>query len=252
MSWLVDHPFVVFAVALCVQWCSAYLGDLLRRTVRPVGRVEREDFDTVLTATLTLLALIIGFSFTMAVSRYDQRKDFEEAEANAIGTEFLRADLLPGDSASKVRELLKRYVEQRIAFYRGDATAPAADGQPAGPIEAELWSVVAEAAKAQQTPINALTVSGMNDVLNSQGYTQASWLNRIPGAAWDLLGVIAIFCNLLLGYRERKTGLLVLTVLPVVSSIAFFLIADIDAPRGGVIRVIPYNLIAVAQSIGQN
>jgi transposase len=100
---------------------------------------------------------------------------------------------------------------------------------------------------AQSTPVLALTVSGMNDVLNSQGYTQAAWWNRIPAAAWILMGLIAIVSNLLLGYRERSTGLLVLLVVPVVSSIAFFLIADIDSPRGGVIRVVPHNLIAVSQ-----
>ena len=104
-------------------------------------------------------------------------------------------------------------------------------------------------ATTQSTPVVALTVSGMNDVLNSQGYAQAAWWNRIPTAAWALMGLIAIVSNLLLGYRERSTGLLALVVLPVVSSIAFFLIADIDSPRGGVIRVVPHNLIAVSQLI---
>src|SRR6516165_138494 len=96
-----DHPFIVFLVSLLAQWGAAYTGDLLRRR-RPLGTKEREDFDTVLTATLTLLALIIGFSFSMAVGRYDLRKNYEEAEANAIGTEYVRAGLLPGDNPAKV------------------------------------------------------------------------------------------------------------------------------------------------------
>ena len=89
----------------------------------------------------------------------------------------------------------------------------------------------------------------MNDVLNSQGYTQAAWRNRIPVAAWGLMGLTAVFSNMLLGYRERKTGMLVLVILPVIVSIAFFLIADIDSPRGGVIRVAPQNLMSVSQFI---
>jgi hypothetical protein len=101
----------------------------------------------------------------------------------------------------------------------------------------------------QPNPVAALAVSGMNDVLNSQGFTQAAWANRIPAAAWTLMGLIAIVSNVLLGYRERSTGLLVLLVVPTVASIAFFLIADIDSPRGGVIRVAPINLIATAQSM---
>jgi hypothetical protein len=233
-------------VALLAQWGAAYVGELLRR-LSPPGTREREDFDTVLTATLTLLALIIGFSFSMAVGRYDQRKNYEEAEANAIGTQYLRADLLPADDATKVRELLRRYVNQRILYYRGDQLETGDAAGDALKTEAELWSRVVHATTTQPNPVAALAVSGMNDVLNSQGFTQASWSNRIPAAAWTLMGLIAIVSNVLLGYRERSTGLLVLLVVPIVASIAFFLIADIDSPRGGVIRVSPINLIATAQ-----
>jgi hypothetical protein len=230
---------LIFFVA---QWCAACVGDFSRRTVRSLDADEREDFNIVLTATLTLLGLIIGFSFSMAVSRYDQRKNYEEAEANAIGTEFVRADLLPAEDATRVRELLNQYANQRIAFYlgRGEANVE-------GKLQSELWSAVAHVTKSQPTPVVALAVSGMNDVLNSQGYTQAAWWNRIPVAAWGLMGLIAILSNMLLGYRERRTSRLVLLILPVTASIAFFLIADIDSPRGGVIDVAPQNLITVSQ-----
>jgi hypothetical protein len=243
---IIDSPFAVFLVALIAQWCAAYIGDRLRRRVRPVKTDEREDFDTALTATLTLLALIIGFSFSMAVSRYDQRKNCEEAEANAIGTEYLRADLLPGDDASRMRELLRTYVNQRIMFYLGDEHIAQANVD-LPKLQNELWSLVVRTAIAQSTPMIALAVSGMNDVFNSQGFTQAAWLNRIPVAAWTLMGLIAIFSNLLMGYRERSTGMFALLVLPVIASIAFFLIADIDSPHGGVIRVAPHNLISTSQ-----
>jgi len=242
MQTIVDNPFIIFLIFFGTQWCAAYLGDFFRRTVRSLGVDEREDFDTVLTATLTLLGLIIGFSFSMTVSRYDQRKSYEEAEANAIGTEFVRADLLPTEDATRVRELLNRYVNQRIAFYLGGGEASVE-----AKLQSELWSAVAQVARSQATPVVALAVSGMNDVLNSQGYTQAAWWNRIPVAAWGLMGLIAILSNMLLGYRERKTSRLVPLILPVIASIAFFLIADIDSPRGGVIHVGPQNLIAVSQ-----
>jgi len=64
------------------------------------------------------------------------------------------------------------------------------------------------------------------------------------------MGLIAIAANLILGYGDRQTDSLLLLVLPVVISIAIFLIADIDSPRGGVIRVVPQNLIALSQSLG--
>ena len=244
-----DTPFLVLAVAVLVQWLAAHAGDLLRRKVRPFKEDERADFGVVLTAALTLLGLIIGFSFAMAVSRYDQRKNFEEAEANAIGTEYVRADLLPPEHATKVRDLLRKYVAQRIAFYlAGDRGQVGRINAETDKLHAELWSAVVRAVSPQQTAVEALVVSGMNDVLNSQGYTQASWWNRIPVAAWGLMALVAVSCNLLYGYGERRRGALAL-VLPVIVSISLFLIADIDTPRAGIIRVLPQNLLAVAQTM---
>jgi hypothetical protein len=245
----IDNPFIVFVVALTAQLGAAVLGDRLCRTWWPVNKLEREDLNTALTATLTLLALVIGFSFSRAVSRYDQRKNCEEAEASAIGTEYLRADLLPPDNATKVRSLLEKYVSQRIAFYTGAASGAVED--PAR-LETEMWLPVVHAATTQASPVTALAASGMNDVLNTKGFTQAAWANRIPNPAWVMMGLIAIFANLLLGYRARSTGILALMVVPVVTSVAFFLIADIDSPWGGVIHVTPNNLMAVAQTMNSH
>jgi hypothetical protein len=66
----------------------------------------------------TLLGLMVGFAISMAVSRYDLRKSYEEAEANAIGTEYLRLDLMPPATTTAARALLRTYVDERIAFYR--------------------------------------------------------------------------------------------------------------------------------------
>jgi hypothetical protein len=77
----------------------------------------RHDFSTMQAAALTLLALIIGFSFSIAAGRYDQRKKLEEAEANAIGTEYSRAALLLVADAAKLRPLLKAYLDHRVQYY---------------------------------------------------------------------------------------------------------------------------------------
>ncbi len=250
MSTALDSPLIVFTVSLVVQWLSAYLGYFLGRRGQHLSKEAYDDFETVQTAALTLLALIIGFSFSMAVTRYDQRKNYEEAEANAIGTEYVRADLLPAEDAERVRELLKRYLGQRVLFYqdRDERQIGQIDSDTAK-LQAELWSAVSAVANQRPTAVAALAVSGMNDVLNSQGYTQAAWWNRIPAAAWGLMGLMAVCSNLLLGYGERRNSMLLLLVLPVIISIAFLLIADIDSPRGGIIRILPHNLIALSQSV---
>ena len=248
MNPIIDNPFAIFAIALVTQWGAAFIGDVLRRRIRPLKKDEREDFDTVLAASLTLLALIIGFSFSMAVNRYDQRKSSEAAEANAIGTEYLRVDLLSTENAARVRQLLRQYVDQRIDFYRSKAASPNS-GNDAKTVQDELWSTVVRAGAVQPNPVLALTVSGMNEVFNTQAAAQAAWLNRIPTAAWVLMILIAIFSNLLLGYRDRSSGSVALLVLPVIASIAFFLIADIDSPYLGAISVFPHNLMSTSAAM---
>src|SRR6201987_3923584 len=118
-----DLPFLVLVMSFVLLYSAAYIGDLFRNKVLPLKEEGREDFGVVLGATLTLLALLLGFSFSMAVSRYDQRKNYEEAEANAIGTEYLRADLLPANIAAMVRVGLVGYLHRRIAFYSGKERA---------------------------------------------------------------------------------------------------------------------------------
>jgi hypothetical protein len=248
----VDYPLVVFAISFAVMWLAASIGAGLLRRRRPLAEEARGEFDVIVAATLTLLGLIIGFSFSMSISRYDQRKAFEEEEANAIGTQYLRADLLPAAQGDRVRVLLREYAQQRVVFYTTrDAEALARANMRTVELQNEMWAAVKTAAAAQPTPVVALAVAGMNDVINTQGYTQAAWWNRIPPAAWLLLLMIAVACNVLLGYGARtvKAGGALLMVLPIVVSISFFLIADIDSPRGGVIRVAPQNLHALLQGL---
>ena len=111
--------------------------------------------------------------------------------------------------------------------------------------------LVVAPATAQPTPIMALVVAGMNDVLNRQGYVQAAWWNRIPAAAWGLMLAIAMVCNMLVGYGLRWTGARQAAAGPArhQAAISFMLIADIDAPRHGLIRVAPQNLLSLAESL---
>lgn len=245
-----DFPHLIFTVSLIGLWLVAEIGALLRRKLRILQEDERQDFTLVLGATLTLLGLIIGFSFSMVITRYDQRKNYEEDEANAIGTEFVRADLLPAEDKVKIREMLKLYLEQRVLFYEArDAQQLTRINSATAHLQVGLWSAVQAATLKQPTCTVALAASGMNDVLNSQGYTQAAWWNRLPMGAWLFLLVIAALCNFLIGYSSHRNDLVVLMILPLAVSISFFLIADIDSPRRGLIQVVPQNLLSLSQSL---
>ena len=188
----------------------------------------------------------------MAIDRHDNRETLEESEANAIGTEFLRADLLPTQVSARTKELLQQYLEQRILFYSKQNKEKIQEiRQKTDELQDALWKEVLPVARNQASPTNALIISGMNDVLNSQGYVQAAWWNRIPIAAWSLMTAIAICANLLVGFGARnfKKNVGLFMIFPFVTSVSFFLIADIDSPRGGVIRIEPRNLITLQNNL---
>ena|SRR5215831_15438437 len=249
MDFALNHPSLVFATALSLLWLATYVGASARRW-RPLKDDERQTFELMLGSTLTLLGLIVGFSFSIAGARYDQRKNLEVAEANAISTEFVRADLLPSSDAVRVKQLLQSYLDQRILFYgeRRDDHLSRIESATAQ-LHQELWSAVKSVADASPTPVVALVVNGMNEVLNSEGYTHGAWWYRIPEGAWGLMVVISVVCCALLGYDARAARVFSLVLVPLALAIAFFFIADIDSPRHGFIRTQPHNLVRLALAI---
>ena len=251
MDNLTHHPLLLFAIAFVAMSLVSVACSWLHRQYPRPDEEHHEHLGVILAATLTLLGLIIGFSFSMAANRYDQRKNFEEAEANAIGTELLRADFLPAANAADVRKPLVEYTNLRIRFYlnKDDDQRKQIDEQT-GRVQAALWSAVRSSSSAQPTPVEVLVLAGMNDVINSQGYTQAAFWNRIPTAAWFLMAIIALCSSALMGYRSGKDVGSLAFVLPLIISFAFLLIADIDAPRHGLIEVRPLNLESLAKSLG--
>jgi uncharacterized membrane protein len=248
MIFLLNHPLVFFVITLALLWIVSQIGAYFRKQSLDKG-MDEGHFDLTLGATLTLLGLMIGFTFAMAVSRYDQRKNYEEQEANAIGTEYVRLDALSAANAAELRVLLRDYLDQRLLYYSGRDSELRQARAKTSQLQSELWSEVTPSVTAQPNPVSALVLSGMNDVLNSEGYTEAAWRNRVPLAAWILLISIAAFCNFLLGYRAHGKTFMLLLILPIALAIAFFLIAEIDSPRNGVIRVYPQNLESLADSL---
>ena len=117
-----DTPVLLLVLTLPIFWISAIIGASFRKRQQNLKDGGQDDLTLLLGATLTLLGLIIGFTFSMAVSRYDQRKNLEEEEANAIGTEYIRAGLLPPADAAKstdVAEALSQSTNTHLQSHRG-------------------------------------------------------------------------------------------------------------------------------------
>ncbi|QYD72662.1 hypothetical protein KZJ38_23460 [Paraburkholderia edwinii] len=252
MAAFVGHPAFLFVVLVALFVAAVAFGAYILRRIAPLPEDDREDFNLVQTATLTLLALLVGFSLSMAVGRYDQRKNLEESEANAIGTEYARADLVSAAVGAKMKAGLVRYTKLRLADFRTrDRQELERIHRDTAALQDELWRLATQVAQEQPTPIGALVVAGMNDVLNSQDYTEAARINRIPLGAWILMIVIALCGCVVQGYGTKGTlrrGLLI-TILPVTVALSLALIADIDSPRAGFIRVQPLDLTRLLQSL---
>jgi hypothetical protein len=239
---------VTFLALALAAWFAATRCGRLRQEA---ARLNRE-FEVVQGATLTLLGLIVGFTFSMALDRYEQRKGLESAESAAISTAWLRADLLPAEDRQKVHALLLQYVDSRVAYF--DTRMPSRTREAlAGSrqLQAELWAAVTTHAKANPTSLTALAVAGVGEVVTSAGDSEASWNNRIPGTAWLLMAAMAVFATLLvgIGLDEGHGFSRMLLVLPLVIATAFFLIADVESPRMGIIRVVPENLMSLSHSL---
>jgi hypothetical protein len=245
-----EYELLFLVLSFFCFWAITWIGGSFRKRNQKLEGEDREEFLFILGGTLTLLGLIIGFTFSMAVSRYDLRKQYEEQEANTIGTEYNRVDLLPTADASKVHALLRSYLDQRILHYetRSKRGLEQIDVQTER-LRRDLWSGVAGPAAVQPTPVNTLILAGMNEVIDSQGYAQAALWNRIPIAAWGLLAIISMFCNFLVGYSLPEKRAFLLLILPITLSASLVLIADIDNPRRGLIRVRPQNLESLADSL---
>lgn len=244
---LLNRPILALVLSLVVFWFSGLLGAWFRERHMDLDQGTRTDLTFVLGGALTLLGLIIGFTFSMAVSRYDQRKNTEAVEANAIETEYVRADFLPAADAAKIRALLKNYLEQRIIRYKIGGRQILETDDRIAQLQTDMWSALATSVAS--SPMAAYLGSGMNDVANSQRLSQAAWRNRIPIAAWTLMIAISIFCKLLIGLVAHGRRSFRFAVLPVALSICLFLIADIDSPLGGIITVRPENLESLVGSM---
>jgi hypothetical protein len=252
MQAFVDHPAILFVVLLVAFAGAIAFGALALRRASALQSEEREDFNIAQTTTLTLLALLIGFNLSMAVNRYDQRKNLEENEANAIGTEYARADVVAASISAQIKAELVHYTQLRLAhFETREAQALARIEQDTGKSQAELWRLATQVAKDQPTPIGAAVMTGMNDVLNSQDYSEAALVNRIPLGAWALMILIGLFACVVHGYGAKSNvrRAMFIIVLPVTVALSLALISDIDSPRGGIIHIQPQNLSRLLNSL---
>ena len=195
---------------------------------------------SIVGTTLGLLAFTLAFTFAMAASRYDTRKELVVEEANAIGTTYLRAMMLPAPQASEVRKLLRQYVDTRLeaAQTPGQLSPALARSEQ---LQMQLWrEAVAAGAAQSDSVINGLFIASLNDVIDVHSKRLAAWRNRIPGTIWFFLFLTAALGMASMGYHAGLSGsrrTMAVIFLTLAFSGALTLIADLDRPTEGFLVV---------------
>jgi hypothetical protein len=215
----------------------------VHETETPVGEM--------VAATLGLLAFILGFTFGLAATRYDAKRQLLVDEANAVGTTYLRAEMLP-ERRDEIRVLLREYVDVRM-----EAAVPgklAESVRRSEDLQHRLWGLtIPIAVKYPNSIIVGLFVQSLNDVidLHTKRLT-AALRNRIPFAIWAALYGISIFSFAAMGYHSGLTGTtrsLVIIAVAFTFSAVIVLIADLDRSQEGFLKVSQQALIDLRKSM---
>jgi len=195
---------------------------------------------SVPTAVLTLLGLLLGFSFAMAVSRHDTRSELVVQEANSINDTVLRARLLPEPQAANVIRLFREYLALRIEAHRESQFSQRFEAlrKSSANLHERIWNEAVAAAAKQPTPITASFIASLNESIDLEATRIAAKRNHVPGAVWVLLLCVA-GCGMWLTGWEAGTArghpFLARFLFPLLIAVVIALITDIDTPQGGLI-----------------
>lgn len=238
-----DTAVLIVAISAIIGTFVA-AGVLLGRRMRATsaGDHQRESLGVVQGALLGLVGLLLAFGLTMAVTRYEVRRDVLVEEANAIGTTYLRAQLLAEPERSQSMDVLREYTDAAIAMNESppdsqdfDAAVKTMDG-----LHNDLWRLAGVAiSKAPQDSAPRLYIETLNDTIDRHADRVASLRNRVPSAVWILqilgsavaLGVLSLYLSIL------GRGILTPLLAGVFVILILFNSFDLDRPRRGFIHV---------------
>jgi hypothetical protein len=244
--------WVLFLAILLVVLVSVECGYRLGRYSHSRSDKEKEaPVGAMVGATLGLLAFVLAFTFGLAAARFDTRRQVLLDEANAIGTTYLRAAMLP-ERGEEIRGQLRDYVDVRLkAVQSGNIAEGLRRSQS---IQDQLWAqATAVAEKNPNSIVVGLFVQSLNEVIDLHAKrVQAGLRNRIPGAIWVALFAVAVLSLAAMGYHAGLAGtvrsLAVLAVALTFSAV-IGLIADLDRPQEGTLKVSQQALIDLRQSM---
>lgn len=217
---------------------SAQVGAVLRMRSALSAKGSENAEGYLLSATLALLGLLIAFTFSLAVSRFDARREMVVNEANAIGTAWLRAGLANGDQDPQLQGAILSYADVRLGLSKGHD--PATVERDTARAQGIVWDVLGGAVEKDPGPISATRVSAVNAMFDAAASRRAEREATIPARVLEVLVLYAIIAAGIVGYVLGASGrrhLVVASILFMLLTLAITLILDLDRPRGGSILV---------------
>lgn len=215
---------------------------------------RRSQIGGVQAAVLGLLGLLLGFTFAMGVSRYDARRALVLKEANAIGTTWLRAGLLPQAYHAPVKNLLTQYVDMRLNYHSQarDPIQVALGLRLSGEVQHQLWQQAEAAATEAPTPPTMSFITSLNELIDTDAERISAARNQIPAGVWVLLMIVAGFGCFTTSYASGAQGArsaFTNLFLPLLITVVILLIFDLTHSLQGVIGISQQPLIDLQQSM---
>ena len=237
------NEWLIALVFLGMTLAAIEIGFFLGRAGLP--RIEEKTKSQIMAiqgGILGVLGLLLGFTISMAVSRFDARKHLVLEEANAIGTFYLRAQLVPAPEGTDLANLLREYVDTRLEYSGAgtDLERIRSARARAERLQDEFWSRALAFAQKDRSPLSALLLQSLNQVIDLESARWTAANNHVPETVVYVDAVVALFAAVLVGYcyglgnrrHPFSTALLAVAIM-----LVLIVIVDLDRPRHGLIRV---------------
>ncbi len=254
---LVAEPYLACGLLFGLLLLSIYAGRYIGLK-RAAHAEDSPGTGAINGAVFALLGLILAFSFSGAAGRFEHRRDLIVAEANAVGTAFLRIDLLPADAQPALRDAFRRYVASRVAVYDriGNAAAMRIELRKSGAIQAEIWALAVAAGKRPEAApgSNQLLLPALNEMIDLTATRAFATMMHPPAVIHIMLIGLATVSGFLAGLglaTNRRWPFVHPVSFALIMAGAIYVTIDLEYPRAGFIRVDGFETAVIDFSRGK-
>lgn len=254
MSAYIVYTVGCVAMAVGMILAALWAHRLGRRRLLQDPKAKEPQTGTIVAALLSLLGLLVAFTFSNAYSRFDKRRDLIVAEANAIGTAYLRLDLVPADRQPALREKFRAYAASRFELWAaiGNWDSALAENAHAARLQSEIWQEAVAATQDDRGDARKLLLPALNDMIDLTTTRMVTVHAHPPPVIFILLGILALAAAAITGHgmsRDKRPAYRHIIGFAAITAFAFYVIIDVEFPRFGLVTLDGPN--EVLRDVGQ-